>query len=400
MLKDKCIVIGVTGSIASYKIAYLVRLLKKQNADVHIIMTKNATKFISPLTFETLSNNKCIVETFATDFEHNIEHISLAKKADLILIAPASANVISKVANGMADDILTTTVLAANCKKIIAPTMNTNMYTNEITQYNLKKLKDFKFKVIEAETGSLACKDVGIGKMPEPETLYEHILKEISTDKSLEGKKILISAGATCEYIDPVRYITNPSTGKMGFALAKASILKGAEVTLVCAKTSAKPPMFANVINVTTAEEMLKVFKEIYKDFDIIFKTSAVSDFTPKTVSSEKIKKNNDETNIIELKRTSDILKYLGENKLKNQILCGFSMETSNLIENSKLKLINKNLDLIVANNLKVEGSGFGTDTNIVSIIDKFQNVIELEKLSKFQVSNKILEYITNNFIL
>ncbi len=397
MLKGKCIIIGVTGGIACYKVANLVSMLKKARADVNVIMTKNATQFISPLTFETLSGNKCVIDTFEPKANYDVEHISLAKKADVIMIAPATANIIAKMANGIADDMLTTTVLASKCKKIVAPAMNTNMFENKITQDNLKKLKNYDFEIIEPAVGLLACKDNGIGKMPEPNILFEHILKEIAFDKSMLGKNVLISAGATCEYIDPVRYITNPSSGKMGFSIAKACMLKGANVTLVCGKTSTQPPMFTNIINVISAEDMFNVFKDIHKNFDIIFMTSAVSDFTPVNVHTEKVKKDKANNNL-ELKQTKDILKYLGENKPYNQILCGFSMETQNLLENSKSKLIKKNLDYIVANNIKQEGAGFGVDTNIATLISK-NNSISFDKLTKFELANKIIDTILNNEI-
>ena len=395
MLKGKCIIIGVTGGIACYKVANLVSMLKKARADVNVIMTKNATQFISPLTFETLSGNKCVIDTFEPKANYDVEHISLAKKADVIMITPATANIIAKMANGIADDMLTTTVLASKCKKIIAPAMNTNMFENKITQDNLKKLKNYDFEIIEPAVGLLACKDNGIGKMPEPNILFEYILKEIAFDKSMLGKNVLISAGATCEYIDPVRYITNPSSGKMGFSIAKACMLKGANVTLVCGKTSTQPPMFTNIINVVSAEDMFNVFKDIHKNFDIIFMTSAVSDFTPVNVHTEKVKKDKANNNL-ELKQTKDILKYLGENKPYNQILCGFSMETQNLLENSKSKLIKKNLDYIVANNIKQEGAGFGVDTNIATLISK-NNSISFDKLTKFELANKIIDTILNN---
>lgn len=396
MLKGKCVVIGVTGGIACYKVANLVSMLKKAGADVNVIMTKNATEFISPLTFETLSGNKCVVDTFERKANYDVEHISLAKKADIIMIAPATANIIAKMANGIADDMLTTTVLASKCKKIVAPAMNTNMFENRITQDNLQKLKYYDFEIIEPAVGLLACNDTGIGKMPEPTVLFEYIIKELAFEKSMVGKNVLISAGATCEFIDPVRYITNPSTGKMGFALAKACMLKGANVTLVCGKTNIEPPMFTNVINVVSAEDMFNTFKDIHKNFDIIFMTAAVSDFTPVNTHIEKVKKDTIKNNILELKQTKDILKYLGENKPLNQILCGFSMETENLLENSKAKLIRKNLDYIVANNLKQEGAGFGVDTNIATIISK-DNYINFDKLTKFELANKIIDTILNN---
>ncbi|WP_250277775.1 bifunctional phosphopantothenoylcysteine decarboxylase/phosphopantothenate--cysteine ligase CoaBC [[Clostridium] colinum] len=396
MLKGKCIIIGVTGGIACYKVANLVSMLKKCGANVNVIMTKNATEFISPLTFETLSGNKCVVDTFEKKANYDVEHISLAKRADLIMIAPATANIIAKMANGIADDMLTTTVLASKYKKIIAPAMNTNMYENKITQDNISKLKYYDFDVIEPAVGLLACNDTGVGKMPEPDILFEHILKELAFEKTLLNKNILISAGATCEYIDPVRYITNPSSGKMGFALAKVCMLKGANVTLVCGKTSVKPPMFTNIINVVSAQDMFDIFKDIHKNFDMIFMTAAVSDFTPVNFYDEKVKKHTLNSPNLELKQTKDILKYLGDNKPSNQILCGFSMETENLLENSKTKLINKNLDYIVANNLKEEGAGFNVDTNIATLISK-DDYISFEKLTKFELANKIVDIIINN---
>ncbi len=395
MLKGKCVVIGVTGGIACYKVANLVSMLKKSGANVNVIMTKNATEFISPLTFETLSGNKCVVDTFEKKANYDVEHISLAKKADVIMVAPATANVIAKMANGIADDMLTTTILASKCKKIVAPAMNTNMYENKITQDNIQKLKYYDFEVIEPAVGLLACNDTGVGKMPEPYVLFEYILKELAFEKTMQGKNVLVSAGATCEYIDPVRYITNPSSGKMGFALAKVCMLKGANVTLVCGKTTAEPPMFTNIINVVSAEDMFNTFKDIHKNFDIIFMTAAVSDFTPVTVHSEKVKKHMVNDNNLELKQTKDILKYLGENKPNNQILCGFSMETENLLENSKIKLTNKNLDYIVANNLKQEGAGFNVDTNIATLISKNKS-ISFDKLTKFELANKIVNNILN----
>lgn len=395
MLKRKCVVIGVTGGIACYKVANLVSMLKKSGANVNVIMTKNATEFISPLTFETLSGNKCVVDTFEKKANYDVEHISLAKKADVIMVAPATANVIAKMANGIADDMLTTTILASKCKKIVAPAMNTNMYENKITQDNIQKLKHYDFEVIEPAVGLLACNDTGVGKMPEPSVLFEYILKELAFEKTMQGKNILVSAGATCEYIDPIRYITNPSSGKMGFALAKVCMLKGANVTLVCGKTTAEPPMFTNIINVVSAEDMFNTFKDIHKNFDIIFMTAAVSDFTPVTVHSEKVKKHMVNDNNLELKQTKDILKYLGENKPNNQILCGFSMETENLLENSKIKLTNKNLDYIVANNLKQEGAGFNVDTNIATLISKNKS-ISFDKLTKFELANKIVNNILN----
>lgn len=396
MLKNKCILIGVCGGIACYKIASLVSMLKKMGADVNVIMTKNATEFISPLTFETLSGNKCIVDTFEKNCTYNVEHISIAKKADLILIAPATANIIAKIANGICDDMLTTTFLASKAKKMVSPAMNTNMYENPITQDNINKLKKYEIDVISPSVGMLACKDFGIGKMPEPETLIEYILKEIAFEKDLKNKKILITAGATREFIDPVRFISNASSGKMGFAIAKACILRGADVTIICGNTTEKYPMFANIIKISSANEMFEKVEKIYKNFDIIFKVAAVGDFTPKTYFEEKIKKENTENNIINLDKTKDILKYIGENKQKNQIICGFSMETENLIENSTKKLINKNLDYIIANNLKTEGAGFESDTNVATIISKNESMC-FEKLTKFELANEILNFIKKN---
>lgn len=392
MLKNKCIVIGVTGSIAVYKIASLVSMLKKQNADIHVIMTKNATEFITPLTFEVLSQNKCIIDTFEKNRFCDIEHISIAKRADLILIAPATANIIAKMANGIADDFLTTTVLAANCKKIVAPTMNTQMLNNNITQDNISKLKKYGFLIIKPAYGLLACNDTGFGKLEEPDVLFEYILQNVQIKKPLDGKNVLITAGATCEYLDPVRFLTNPSTGKMGFALAKACSLKGANVTIVCGKTTAKVPMFTNIINVISAKEMFEQVKKIYKNFDIIFKAAAVSDFTPKQVFKHKVKKDTKD-NIIELENTDDILSFLGKNKKTTQVVCGFSMETNDLIENSTKKLIKKNVDLIVANSLNDKDAGFEKDTNVVTIIKSSLEKIELKKMSKFDIANIIIDH-------
>ncbi len=393
MLKDKFILIGVTGGIACYKIAYLVSSLKKLNATVQVIMTKNATKFISPLTFETLSQNKCIVDMFEEKATYDVEHISVAKKADVFLIAPATANTIAKLANGLADDFLTTTFLATKAKKIIAPAMNTNMYENDITQHNIKKLQNYNINVIKPATGLLACRDSGIGKMPEPDILLEHILKEIAFKKDLKNKNILITAGATREFIDPVRFISNPSSGKMGLSLARACMLRGANVTLVCAKIAAPPPLFVDTINVVSAKDMFLKIKEIYKNFDIIFKTAAVSDFAPKNAFEQKVKKSSIDFDNIQLDKTTDILKFLGENKLENQILCGFSMETENLIQNSTKKLIDKNLDFIVCNDLTKAGAGFEEDTNIATIISKTKTK-SFDKMPKFDLANKILDFI------
>jgi phosphopantothenoylcysteine decarboxylase/phosphopantothenate--cysteine ligase len=366
MLKDKTIILGVTGSIAAYKIANLASMLVKLQADVHVIMTRNATNFINPITFETLTSNKCLVDTFDRNFEYNVEHVALAKRADVCLIAPASANVIGKMANGIADDMLTTTVLACKCKKIVAPAMNTNMYTNPIVMDNINKLKNFDFEIIEADSGYLACGDVGAGKMPSEETLLEYILKEVACEKDMVGKKVLVTAGPTRESVDPVRFISNHSTGKMGYAIAKNCMLRGAEVTLITGKTNIKVPRFVHVIEVESAKDMYEAVVQVYKDMDIIIKSAAVADYTPYNVSEQKIKKSDDDMQI-ELKRTIDILAFLGSNKTDKQYVCGFSMETENMIENSKAKLKKKNIDMIIANNLKTAGAGFGKARNCQS---------------------------------
>ncbi|MFV0517298.1 MAG: bifunctional phosphopantothenoylcysteine decarboxylase/phosphopantothenate--cysteine ligase CoaBC [Aminipila sp.] len=389
MLTGKTVVIGITGSIAAYKTAYLVSALKKQHCDVHVIMTKNACEFIAPLTFETLTGNKCLVDTFDRDFKFDVTHISIAKKADLIMVAPASANVIAKFANGIADDMLTTTVLASKALKLVSPAMNTNMYQNPITQENLNKLKGYGFEIINPATGLLACNDIGEGKMPEPEVLFEYVLKHLAMPHDLTGKKVIVTAGPTQEAIDPVRYITNHSTGKMGYALAKACMLRGASVTLVSGKTSLKPPMFVDVINITSSKEMYEAVCSNFQDADIVFKAAAVADYTPAVTYDNKVKKKDDDL-AIPLKRTDDILKHLGSIKKDGQVLCGFSMETENMLENSQAKLIKKNVDMIVANNLKVPGAGFGTDTNIVTLITK-DNFQELPIMSKFDTANAII---------
>ncbi len=388
MLKGKTIVIGVTGSIAAYKAAYLARLLIKQNAEVHIILTKNGANFITPITFESLTGTKCLTDTFDRNFKFDIEHISIAKKADLFIVAPASANIIGKIANGIADDMLSTTIMAATCPKLISPAMNTNMYLNQIVQDNIKKLKKYDYKIIEPAKGLLACKDIGEGKFPEPEIILEHILKEIGRKKDMVGKKVLVTAGPTKEAIDPVRYITNHSTGKMGYAIAKECIMRGADVTLITGKTEITPPLFANIVNITSAEDMYNETMKYFEESDYIFKSAAVADYTPENTANNKIKKS-DNNMSIKLKRTKDILKSMGEKKTK-QYICGFSMETENLLENSRKKLKTKNADMIVANNLKTEGAGFGTDTNIVTIITE-NSVKELPKMSKADVANEIV---------
>ncbi len=389
MLKGKTIILGVTGSIAAYKIANLASALIKLHADVHVLMTENATNFINPITFETLTNHKCLVDTFDRNFNYNVEHVSLAKKADLVVVAPASANVIAKMAHGIADDMLTTTVLACKCKKIVSPAMNTNMYENPILQDNLKVLKKYGFEIIEPAVGLLACRDVGAGKMPEPEVILQYILQELCYEKDLKGKKILVTAGATKEAIDPVRYITNRSTGKMGYAIAKIACMRGAEVTLISGESKVEPYPFVNTIMVESASDMFEQVKNVYKEMDIIIKAAAVADYTPEVVAEEKIKKKDGDCSI-SCKRTTDILAYLGENRVEGQTICGFSMETEHLIENSKKKLEKKRVDMIVANNLRTEGAGFGVDTNVVTFITK-ESVKELPKMTKEQVAYELL---------
>lgn len=392
MLKGKCVVLGVTGSIAAYKIANLASMLVKLHADVHVIMTQNATNFINPITFETLTSHKCLVDTFDRNFNYNVEHVALAKKADVVMIAPASANVIGKLACGIADDMLTTTVLACKCKKIIAPAMNTNMFENPIVQDNLERLKRFGIEVIEPAVGYLACGDTGAGKMPEEKVLLDYILREIRYEKDMVGVKVLVTAGATREAMDPVRFITNHSSGKMGCAIARCAMERGAEVTLVAASVSVELPPFMKIIRVVSAQDMYEAVREHYAEQDIVIKVAAVADYTPMTTAEEKIKKQDGGFNL-ELKKTTDILKFLGENRKEGQFLCGFSMETENMIENSQAKLVKKNVDMIVANNLKTEGAGFGTDTNCVTLITK-DKVTELAKMSKDEVASELLKAI------
>ena len=389
MLKGKTVLLGVTGSIAVYKICNLARMLTKLGADVHVAMTPNSLNFVHPLTFETLTQNKCLIDTFDRNFQYSVEHVAIAKKADVVMIAPASANVIGKIAGGIADDMLTTTVMACTCKKIIAPAMNHNMFHNPIVQDNINKLKKFGYEIVEPVRGMLANRDIGDGKLPDEETLLEYIVREIAFEKDLQGRKIMITAGATRENIDPVRFITNHSSGKMGFALARAAMLRGADVTLVAAHTDIEPPMFVNLIKVESAEDMFNAVKDNFADMDIIIKAAAVADYTPVTVADSKIKKSDSDMSI-PLKRTKDILKYIGENKKENQIVCGFSMETDNLVENSAKKLKSKNADMICANSLRKSGAGFGTDTNIITLITKDGNQ-ELEMMSKFDAANIIL---------
>lgn len=394
MLKNKTVVLGVTGSIAAYKIANLASMLVKQHCDVHVIMTQNATHFINPITFETLTNNKCLVETFDRNFQFHVAHVSLAQKADVMLIAPASANIIGKLAHGIADDMLSTTALACTAPILVSPAMNTRMYENPIVQDNLETLKKYGMTVIDPAVGMLACRDVGAGKMPSEELLMEYILKTIACPKDLFGKKILITAGSTREAIDPVRFIGNRSTGKMGYALARRAMLRGAEVTLVTGPTALPKPSFVNVVEIETAQEMYEAVTEHFPEQDIIIKAAAVADYRPSQVSDEKIKKKEGDMSI-SLERTQDILSYLGHHKKEGQFICGFSMETQNMIENSKVKLEKKNADMIVANNLKDSGAGFGTDTNIVTLITK-EEVTELLIMSKEEVADAILDKISS----
>lgn len=392
MLKGKTVLLGVTGSIAAYKTASLASMLVKKGVKVHVLMTKNAAHFINPITFESLTGNKCLVDTFDRNFEFNVEHVALAKQADVVMIAPASANVIGKIAHGIADDMLTTTVMACRCKKILAPAMNTNMYENPILQDNLDICRRYGMEVITPAWGYLACGDTGAGKMPEPEVLLQYILKEVQYEKDLKGKKILVTAGPTREAIDPVRYITNHSTGKMGYAIAKTAALRGAEVTLVSGPAEVEPPMFVNFVPVVTAKDMFEAVTSRSDEMDAVIKAAAVADYRPKFVNTEKTKKKDGDM-AIELERTDDILKWLGEHKKESQFLCGFSMETEHMLENSRAKLKKKNLDMIVANNLKVAGAGFGTDTNVVTMIRENKET-ELPIMSKEEVAGAILDEI------
>lgn len=392
MLKGKCVILGVTGSIAAYKTASLASALVKLHADVNVIMTENAINFINPITFETLTGNKCLVDTFDRNFQYSVEHVALAKRADIVLVAPASANVIGKLANGIADDMLTTTMLACRCKKLLSPAMNTAMFENPIVQDNLKKLEGFGFEIIQPANGYLACGDTGAGKMPEPEVLLEYIFREISCEKDLSGKKVLVTAGPTQERIDPVRYITNHSTGKMGYAIAENCMRRGAEVTLVTGPVALTPPPFVKVIPVVSASDMEKAVKDNYEAQNIIIKAAAVADYAPAHPADEKIKKQEGSSSI-ELERTTDILAWLGAHKKPLQFLCGFSMETEHMLENSREKLIKKNADMIVANNLKTEGAGFGTDTNVVTFITK-EDCRELPVMSKADVASAVIDEI------
>lgn len=392
MLEGKTVLLGVTGSIAAYKIASLASALKKRHADVHVLMTENATNFINPITFETLTGNKCLVDTFDRNFQFQVEHVSIAKKADVVMIAPASANVIGKLAHGIADDMLTTTIMACKCKKFISPAMNTNMFENPVVQDNLKILEHYGYEVIAPASGYLACGDTGAGKMPEPETLLAYIERETACERDLKGKKILVTAGPTQEAIDPVRYITNHSSGKMGYAIAKTAMLRGADVTLVSGCTAIEPPMFVNLVPVVTAKDMYEAVTSISNEQDIIIKAAAVADYRPANVSDEKVKKSEGQMSI-ELERTDDILKYLGEHKPTGQFLCGFSMETQNVIENSRAKLVKKNLDMVAANNVKVEGAGFQGDTNVLTLITR-EEEISLPLMTKEGAAGRLLDKI------
>ncbi len=392
MLEGKTVLLGVTGSIAAYKIAYLASALKKHQADVHVLMTRNATNFINPITFESLTGNKCLVDTFDRNFQFQVEHVSIAKKADVVMIAPASANVIGKLAHGIADDMLTTTIIACRCKKFISPAMNTNMFENPIVQDNLKTLEHYGYEVIDPAVGYLACGDTGAGKMPEPETLLNYILRECACEKDMKGLKVLVTAGPTQEAIDPVRYITNHSSGKMGYAIAKMAMLRGADVTLVSGRTALAPPPFVKVVPVVTARDMYEAVTSVSQEQDIIIKAAAVADYRPASVSDEKIKKKDDDMSIA-LERTDDILKYLGEHKPEGQFLCGFSMETENMIGNSRVKLTRKNLDMVAANNVKMAGAGFQGDTNVLTLITQDEEV-SLPLMSKEDAAGKILDKI------
>ncbi len=392
MLQGKTAVLAVTGSIAAYKIANLARMLKKLHCNVQVLMTQNATNFINPITFESLTGQKCLIDTFDRNFEFSVEHVALAKRADVVLVAPASANVIGKIANGLADDMLTTTVMACPCKKIISPAMNHNMFHNPIVKDNIEKLKTFGYEIIAPDHGMLANGDTGDGRMPDEGVLLEYILKEIAFEKDLAGKKILVTAGATRESIDPVRFITNHSSGKMGIALAEAAARRGADVTLVAAHTDVSLPMFVKSIRVESAEDMFNAVTEDMHSYDCIIKAAAVADYTPVSVADSKIKKSDGDMSI-ELKRTKDILAYLGEHKREGQFVCGFSMETDNVLENSRKKLLKKNCDMICANSLRTQGAGFGTDTNIITLITK-DGETELPILSKQDAAHRILSEI------
>lgn len=388
-LHGKCVVLGVTGGIAAYKMAYVASALHKAGADVHVVMTENAAKFITPLTFETLTNNKCTVDTFDRNFKYDVHHISLAKAADLIVIAPATANVIAKLAHGIADDMLTTVVLAARCKKLVAPAMNTAMLENPITQDNIATLRHYGFEIIPSADGYLACGDTGSGKMPEPEVICDWICREIAYEKDMKGIKLAVSAGPTREALDPVRYLSNKSSGKMGYAIARDAMLRGADVTLISGQTALEPVPFVKNVSITSTHEMFEEFRKILDDTDIIIKAAAVADYKPTHVADNKIKKKDGDMKI-ELERTEDIIAHCGKNRHPGLFLCGFSMETENMLENSTAKLAKKNLDMIVANNLKQPGAGFAVDTNIVTIITK-DGADTLPIMNKDEVAHVLL---------
>ena len=403
MLKNKTVVLGVTGSIAAYKMANVASMLVKLHADVNVIMTENATNFINPITFETLTGNKCLVDTFDRNFQFNVEHVALAKRADIFMVAPASANIIGKIAGGIADDMLSTTIMAAKCPKLIAPAMNTNMLENPIVQDNIRKLQSYGYEIIESASGYLACGDTGKGKLPNEQLLVDYILKYIAAEKDMQGIKVLVTAGPTMEAIDPVRFISNHSTGKMGYAIARQAMLRGADVTLVTGKVAITPPEFVTVVPVTSAQDMYEAVTAVSADQDIIIKAAAVADYKPAEVSDNKIKKSDADMSI-SLTRTKDILAFLGmqreaarktdgDSRLARQIICGFSMETQNLLENSRKKLEKKKIDIVAANNLKTAGAGFGTDTNVVTVITK-DAVEELPMMSKEDVADALLDRI------
>lgn len=400
MLKNKTVVLGVTGSIAAYKMANVASMLVKLHVDVNVIMTENATNFINPITFETLTGNKCLVDTFDRNFQFNVEHVALAKRADIFMVAPASANIIGKIAGGIADDMLSTTIMAAKCPKLIAPAMNTNMLENPIVQDNIRKLQSYGYEIIESASGYLACGDTGKGKLPNEQLLVDYILKYIAAEKDMQGIKVLVTAGPTMEAIDPVRFISNHSTGKMGYAIARQAMLRGADVTLVTGKVAITPPEFVTVVPVTSAQDMYEAVTATSADQDIIIKAAAVADYKPAEVSDNKIKKSDADMSI-PLTRTKDILAFLGmqreearkadgDSRLARQIICGFSMETQNLLENSRKKLEKKKIDIVAANNLKTAGAGFGTDTNVLTLITQDED-IELPQMSKEECADRLL---------
>ena len=391
-LQGKCVLLGITGGIAAYKMANVASALRKTGAEVHVIMTEHATRFIAPLTFETLTNHRCVVDTFARDFQYDVAHVSLAKKADLILIAPATANVIAKLAHGIADDMLTTTVLAARCPKLVAPAMNTGMLENPVTQDNLQTLRHYGFEIIEPASGLLACQDVGSGKLPEPEVLLDHVARFLAREKTLAGVRVTVTAGPTQEPLDPVRYLTNHSSGRMGYAIAREAMLRGARVTLISGQTALAPVPFVEMVPVTTAAEMLAAVQAALPETDILIKAAAVADYRPAAVAQDKMKKQDGDLSI-PLARTADILGWVAEHRRPDQFICGFSMETRDLVENSRAKLEKKKLDMIVANNLKVAGAGFGVDTNVVTLITR-DGAAELPLMGKDAVAAQLLDAI------